>query len=89
MQENEKKIENDKRKAMRRKVQNKKQCEERCEEERDTKKWNTNTKKYKRIMKKQCEERCKEERGIEQRVTIRPDQYWWVCPTVIHLHENQ
>ena len=27
------------------------------------------------IRKKQCEERCKEERGIEQRVTIRPDQY--------------
>ena len=38
MQENEKKIENDKIKAMRRKVQSKKQCEERCEEERDTKK---------------------------------------------------
>ena len=53
----------------------KKQCEERYKEERDTKKLNTNTKKYKRIMKKQCEERCKEERGIEQRVTIRPDQY--------------
>ena len=38
MQENEKKIDNDKRKVMRRKVQSKKQCEEGCKEERDTKK---------------------------------------------------